>query len=116
MKKRYKVTLRGEVVEIELTRQGDAYQVEFEGQKLQAALSQTDRNGMRRLTVGDRILELIIARSDGGLDLALEGLGLTAQVEDEHTRLLAMVGGANSHAVGGAVLAAPMPGLVVRVL
>jgi pyruvate carboxylase subunit B len=73
---------------------------------------------VRRITLGDRSTEVVAVRGEeaGAWVVSAEGSRLTALVVDERSRAIRALAGAAPGHQGPAVVRAPMPGLVVRLL
>jgi pyruvate carboxylase subunit B len=109
---KYFVTLgeRTMVVEID----GDAIQVD--GQSVSASLEALDGSPEVRLVIEGRAATLAVeGHGDGVWRLVDRGAVREVGVEDERTRHIRQLAGAGKAANSGAVVKAPMPGLVVRI-
>lgn len=113
--RRYRVTVGGRVVEVEVTALAEGFAVVLEGRRIRADLSPPDASGFRRLRVDDRQFDILLAATPGRCSLALDGISLDLAVEDERAARLAAFGGGQARVASGARVTAPMPGLVVRV-
>lgn len=113
--RRYVVSLGARSIEVEIRREGDRMNVLVEGESIEAQLSLPDAAGLRRLRLDGRAHELLFTSGDGHCRFAIEGVSFDVAVQDELAVRLASLGGGRSRQAGGAVVSAPMPGLVVRV-
>jgi biotin carboxyl carrier protein len=113
--RRYRISIGDRTLEVEVEDRGGPTTVAIDGERLSAELLPADASGLRRLRVGERVYELILAQSADRAALALEGVSLDVGVEDERAARLAQFSSRASRAAGREVIAAPMPGLVVRV-
>jgi biotin carboxyl carrier protein len=110
---KYFVALAGRTVEVEV--EGD--QVRVDGRTVTASLSSVPGTPLRQLLVGGRSVALAVdAEGRGRWGLTRHGERWEAEVVDERTRHIRTLTGGGEGARGPAVLRAPMPGLVVRVL
>ncbi len=101
--------------EIEVAVDGD--QVSVAGRSMRAHLSPMPGTPLRHLLMDGRSVTLVLeSRERGEWQVGLAGARYDAKVVDERTRhIQGLTAGAATQA-GPAVLKAPMPGLVVRVL
>ena len=101
--------------EIEVAVDGD--QVSVAGRSMHAHLSPMPGTPLRHLLMDGRSVTLVLeSRERGEWQVGLAGARYDAKVVDERTRhIQGLTAGAATQA-GPAVLKAPMPGLVVRVL
>ena len=113
--RRYRVSLRERSLEVEVQDGEAGPEVTVNGRALRAVLGPPQAGGVRRLRLDERTVEVIAARTGEGAALALEGVALEVEVEDERTARLARFGGGAQRRTGQEVVRAPMPGLVVRV-
>jgi biotin carboxyl carrier protein len=113
--RRYRVSIGDRTLEVEVDSRGDTPTVTLDGERLPAEMLPADASGLRRLRIGERVYELLLVQSADRVALALEGVSLEVGVEDERAARLAQFGGGPARAGGREVIAAPMPGLVVRV-
>jgi pyruvate carboxylase subunit B len=70
------------------------------------------------VTIGDRVYSVLARRgaAPGQYTIHMEGFRFEVEALDERTRAIRRLAGAGTTAAGPTSLAAPMPGLVVRVL
>lgn len=109
---RYFVTVGHRTVEVELGTAG----VKVEGVRVNADLMEMDGTEVRSLLLDGRSHRILATRKGRGLwSLHLAGHHLTARVVDERTRSIEEMTGDGEGALGPSALAAPMPGMVVRV-
>ncbi|HEU5040702.1 MAG TPA: biotin/lipoyl-containing protein [Gemmatimonadales bacterium] len=110
---KYYVSLAGRTVEVEV----DGDRVSVGGRTLSASLSPVPGTPLRQLLVDGRSVALAVDPAGGGLwSLTRRGERWEAEVVDERTRHIRSLTGGGEGTRGPAVLRAPMPGLVVRVL
>lgn len=100
---------------IEVRRDGDAFVVD--GRRVAASLVRQPGRSELRLTLDDTELVLgLDGHGPAGWRLVHQGALQEVRVEDERTRELRLRAPAPVRAGGAAVVKAPMPGLVARVL
>ena len=110
---KYFVSVNGRQVEIEL----EGGRVTVDGAVHQAALIPVPGTPLRQLLLGDRTLVFSVeSPGRGAWLLGHHGDRWELEVVDERTRHIRTLTGEGQRRVGGGVLRAPMPGLVVRVL
>ena len=110
---KYFVTIGGQEIPVEV----DGDRVEVNGRQAQAHLSPVPGTPVRHLLLDAVSARVVVERGDSGKwHLTLEGVGYEIRVVDERTRHIAGLTGASGAKAGPAVLRAPMPGLVVRVM
>jgi pyruvate carboxylase subunit B len=114
---RYRVSLgdRQLELEVETTPGSGPARLVIGDRRLEATLSPPDTSGLRRLTIGDRTYDLLLSLTADRASLAVDGVALELEIEDERTARLARFGGGAVRAHGPRAVKAPMPGLVVRV-
>jgi pyruvate carboxylase subunit B len=113
--RRYRITVGGREREVVLEAADEGYRASVDGRELHVRLSAPDARGVRRLRTGEREQDVIVQQASGRWLVGLEGVEVAAQVEDERAARLAEYGGARASAGRHEAIAAPMPGLVVRV-
>jgi biotin carboxyl carrier protein len=111
---KYVVTVNGQELEVMLegsvarvgNLEADAHIVEIEGTPL------------RVVTIGGRVHRVLAHRGSapGQYDIHLDGFRFNVEALDERTRAIRQLAGSGARSAGPTFLAAPMPGLVVRVL
>lgn len=89
--------------------------VVVDGVTISAELSAPDAAGLRRLTLGQHSRDVLALPGIDHCLVGLEGIALDVRVEDERAARLASFGGGAARGAGHQTIAAPMPGLVVRV-
>lgn len=110
---KYFVTIDGREIVVDV----DGDRVLVEGQEALAHLSPVPGTPLRHLLCGQESLSLVMERGERGeWRLSVSGTRHEARVVDERTRHIEGLTGGRRASVGPAVLRAPMPGLVVRVL
>lgn len=109
---RYYVTLDGRTVEVDLT--GERPRVD--GREVEADLAHLPESSLRHLRVDGCSfpLDLRPLERRGDWEVTIAGRHLTASVVDERTRAIREMEGGHDTAAERTV-AAPMPGLVIRV-
>jgi biotin carboxyl carrier protein len=113
--RRFHVNLSGRDREVEI-QSGDAEtEIRIDGELFTAQLGPADASGIRRLRLGSRSYELMLSGGESRYVVALRGAQVEATVEDERAARLATFGSAAVRPTGRQAIAAPMPGLVVRV-
>jgi len=98
--------------EIEINEAGE---ILLNGDRLSADFMAVAEHSVYSLLLDDDSYEAHIAPHDLGLEVLLRGRRYMVAVEDERSRLLRKVGGADITPTGEFQLKAPMPGLVVAV-
>ena len=110
---KYFVTLAGRTVEVEV----DGERVTVDGRTLTASLRPVPGTPLRQLLIAGRSVALAVdGEGRGRWAMTRRGERWDAEVVDERTRHIRSLTGAGEGLRGPAVLRAPMPGLVVRVL
>lgn len=109
---KYYVTVEGETVEVELTREG----VRTDGEAVEAELATVPGSPLRHLRLEDRGWLFSALRSDGGWTVRVGGRRLEVEVEDQRTHAIRELAGRDEEGAAARELRAPMPGLIVRVL
>lgn len=110
---KYFVTIGGHDIPVEV----DGDRVGVSGREVTAHLSPIPGTPIRHLLLDAVSVPVVVERDSTGMwHLTLEGVRYDIRVVDERTRHIAGLTGAAGTRAGPAVLKAPMPGLVVRVL
>ena len=110
---KYFVTINGREIEVEV----DGDRVRVEGREATAHLMRVPETPLRHLLLDRESLTLSVERRDRGeWQLGVAGTLYEARVVDERTRHIESLTGGVQTKAGPAVLKAPMPGLVVRIL
>jgi biotin carboxyl carrier protein len=110
---KYHVSLDGREYEVEVD--GDA--IRIGGRLMRASLQAVPGTPMRLLTLdGQSVGFAVTAEGTGRWILQHHGEAVAVEVLDERTRHIRNMVGAGKAQQSGAVVKAPMPGLVVRVL
>jgi biotin carboxyl carrier protein len=102
-------------VELELSREGD--EVHVEETTTSARLADVEGTPVRMLTVGDEVHRIVVrpSGSRGRYTIWVDGFRHEVEALDERTRAIRELAAATAGPVGPAPLAAPMPGMIVRV-
>jgi pyruvate carboxylase subunit B len=110
---KYFVTVGGKDLVVEV----DGERVVVNGREAGAHLSPVPGTPLRHLLLDAESIPLVLEPAGAGAwRLTLEGVRYDLRVVDERTRHIAGLAGATAARAGPAVLRAPMPGLVVRVM
>jgi pyruvate carboxylase subunit B len=110
---KYFVTINGREIVVEV----DGDRVTADGRPLHAHLSPIPGTPLRHLLLDTRSLTVVLeGRERGEWQVGLGGASYSARVVDERTRHIQSLTAGVASQSGPAVLKAPMPGLVVRVL
>jgi biotin carboxyl carrier protein len=111
---KYVVNVNGE--EVEVTIDGSA--VRTGDTEAEAHVVDIDAIPLRMVTIGRRVRRVLARRGAGAgqYTIHLDGFRFDVEVIDERTRAIRQLAGFAAKPAGPASLAAPMPGLVVRVL
>lgn len=109
---KYIATIDGEAYEIEINEQGE---ILTDGERLPADFMAVAEQSVYSLILDNKSFEAHISPGPWGLEVLLRGQRYTVEVEDERSRILREVGGAEIEQSGEFQLKAPMPGLVVEV-
>ncbi len=107
---RYTVTVGERRVAVEV--EGD--RVRLNGRGIEARLVSIPRTPLRHLVFDGRARTLAMVRDADAWQVQLEGETWAVSVMDERTEQLEAMTGRQAKAVGGGVVKAPMPGLVLR--
>lgn len=91
-------------------------EVVVEGEPSAVDLRAIDGAHLYSLILGHQSYDLFVERREGTYYILIEGDRYAIQVEDARQRQLKAMGGARDEEHGTASIAAPMPGLVVKVL
>jgi biotin carboxyl carrier protein len=111
---KYLVTVNGQELEVVL----DGPSVRVGDLDTDAHLSDVEGTPLSMVTIGDRV-HRILARRGAGVGqytIRLDGFRFEVEALDERTRAIRQLAGSAARSTGPTALAAPMPGLVVRVL
>jgi pyruvate carboxylase subunit B len=110
---KYFVTIGGDEIPVEV----DGDRVGVNGREASAHLSPVPGTPIRHLLLDAISVPVVVERDPAGIwHLTVEGVRYDIRVVDERTRHIAGLTGAAGTRAGPAVLKAPMPGLVVRVM
>ena len=112
---KYSVTVNGETIELELDRDT----VRTGGSRSHAQILELDGTAtpLRMLTIGEEVhrVQLRPGESRGRYTLWIDGFRFEVEALDERTRAIRALSAATAKPTGPAPLAAPMPGMIVRV-
>lgn len=109
---KYVVTLAGREFRVDL----DGDQVSVDGRPVAANVARVPGSPELCLTIDGHLHTLAVEGQDHGVwRLVDRGAVRDILIEDERTRHIRSLAGAGKSTVGGGVLKAPMPGLVVRI-
>jgi biotin carboxyl carrier protein len=110
---KYIVEVGGERHEVEIGPDG----VEFNGERVHAALTDVPGSPVRQVTIGNAVHRVIARRgaSRGEYTLLLHGHRFAVEALDARTRSIRDLSAATAGVAGPAPLIAPMPGMIVRV-
>lgn len=72
-------------------------------------------SGVTSLLINNRSLEAVVEEQDGQWQVLIQGDLYSVTVDDERSRRLASARGVLGHADGEAVIASPMPGIIIAV-
>ncbi len=110
---KYFVTIDGREIAVEV----DGDRVTLDGRTVHASLRHRPGTPLWQLTVDGRASDVVLQSLGRGRWAAgAGGEQVEAEVVDERTRHIRSLTAGPGRAVGGGVIRAPMPGLVVRVL
>ena len=110
---KYFVTLGEKTHEVSI----DGETVALDGEAVRAHLEVLSGTPIQLVTVGNEVHRVLARRGDrrGQYDLSVDGFRFSVEALDERARVIRELSGASSRHAGPAHLAAPMPGLIVRV-
>jgi biotin carboxyl carrier protein len=110
---RYFVRIGDEEIEVVL----DGSDVEVDGVKSHAVLTDVEGTPVRMLTIGDEVHRIVVrpGSSRGRYTLWVDGFRHEVEALDERARAIRELSAASAEPIGPAPLIAPMPGLIVRV-
>ncbi len=110
---KYVVTLAGRTVEVVV----DGGQVSVDGERLEAHLARVPDTPLYHLLLGGQAVTVAVEHGGRGRwHLAVDGERLAVDAVDERTHTIRQLSAAKGAPLAEGVVAAPMPGLVVRVL
>ncbi len=109
---KYIATIEGQTYEIEINEAGE---ILVDGERLPADFMAVAEQSVYSLLLDNHSYEANISPSEAGLEVLLRGQRYVVEVEDERSRLLRRVGGAQLTDTGTFQLKAPMPGMVIGV-
>lgn len=109
---KYITTVDDETYEIEINEAGE---IRVDGERLPADFMAVAEQSVYSLLLDNHSFEAHISPGPAGLEVLLRGQRYNVEVEDERSRLLRRVGGAEAGPSGTFQLKAPMPGMVLAV-
>ena len=100
---------------LEITIDGES--VSIDGETFRARVDDLPASPLRVVTIDNEVHRLLARRGEqkGQYELSLHGHRISVEALDERARAIRALSGASSKPAGPAHLAAPMPGLIVRV-
>src|SRR5438552_1146913 len=110
---KYFVTIAGQMLELSV----DGDTVSIDGQSLRASLDELEGTPMQIVTIADDVHRVLTrpAGARGQYDISVDGFRFSVEALDERARTIRELSGSSKKAAGPTHLAAPMPGLIVRV-
>jgi pyruvate carboxylase subunit B len=110
---RYFVSVGDDEIEVTL----DGGEVEVDGVRVRAQITDVEGTPVRMLTVGDEVHRIVVrpGATRGRYTLWVDGFRHDVEALDERARAIRELSGASAGPVGPAPLLAPMPGMIVRV-
>ena len=110
---KYVVDVAGRTVEVEL----DGTSARVDGTDIPIGLSLLEGSPVAMVTIGDTVHRVVVTRAEGKgrYVLSFEGRRYEAEALDERARAIRQLSASAAGPKGPAPLAAPMPGLIVRV-
>lgn len=110
---KYLATIGGRDFEIDIDRSGE---VTVDGEVRNADLRLVDGVSLYSLIIDGRSYELFVERHAGDYVVLVDGERYVVDVEDARLKRLKAMGGQQHDELGLVTVAAPMPGMVVKVL
>ncbi len=94
----------------------DGETVTFDGTSLRAHLEILEGTPVQLVAIGEQVHRILIRRGAerGSYDLSIDGYRVAVEALDERARTIRDMSAATDRPVGPAHLAAPMPGMIVR--
>jgi pyruvate carboxylase subunit B len=110
---RYFVSVGDDEIEVTL----DGGEVEVDGVRARAQITDVEGTPVRMLTVGDEVHRIVVrpGATRGRYTLWVDGFRHDVEALDERARAIRELSGASAGPIGPAPLLAPMPGMIVRV-
>lgn len=110
---KYFVKIGDEEIEVVL----DGSEVETNGERSHALITDVEGTPVRMLTIGDEVHRIVVrpGASRGLYTLWVDGFRHEVEALDERARAIRELSGASAGPTGPAPLTAPMPGMIVRV-
>jgi len=113
VKERFLVTIDDTEYDLNLSRQGDSCIVEFNGDKFEVSFDKL--SGQKYLfRLNENSSEIDITKGNGTLSMFLDGSEMDVRVEPYCLAELRKKAGTSGEGQGDKIVAAPMPGLVLR--
>jgi pyruvate carboxylase subunit B len=111
---KYVVAVQGRELEVTL----DGSLVRVGDSEVPVHLDGVDGTPIRVVTIGNRVRRVLVRRGTGTgrYTILVDGFRFDVEALDERTRAIRQLAGAAAPPAGPAAIAAPMPGLVIRVL
>jgi biotin carboxyl carrier protein len=112
---KYFVAVGDETFEINVD--GESVSLDGEGVPLRARLDDLSGTPIQLVAIENAVHRVLARRGDrrGQYDLSVDGFRFSVEALDERARAIRELSGASARPAGPAHLAAPMPGLIVRV-
>jgi biotin carboxyl carrier protein len=101
----------------EINVDGESVSLDGEGVPLRARLDDLSGTPIQLVAIENAVHRVLARRGDrrGQYDLSVDGFRFSVEALDERARAIRELSGASARPAGPAHLAAPMPGLIVRV-
>jgi biotin carboxyl carrier protein len=112
----YQVTIGDRVLRVQVRREGERLFVRVDDGVERPVRLGTVHGSLRSLSLGERRMELLAARDEDIVSLAIGGVEYRAEVVDEARARLARMAGSAAGGHARHELKAPMPGLLVKLL
>jgi pyruvate carboxylase subunit B len=110
---KYFVTVGDDNYEISV----DGEAVSLDGESVRAHVEDLSGTPIQLVAIGNAVHRVVARRGDarGQYDVAVDGFRFSVEALDERARVIRELSGASTRPAGPAHLAAPMPGMIVRV-
>ena len=112
---RYQVQIDGEDYDLEIVRSAGSTTVTVGERSTPADLVRIGGSAVYSLILGDSSHEISVHKRNGDLEIVVGGQAYSARVRDERAMKIAAAGGGASEGAAGAIVRAPMPGVVVGI-